>query len=451
MDSTLFEKPFGFDAYMEERLLSIENLEERAFARQFLVECLRQVMRESEQSYKELETRIYSEIEPMQDKHYVYMTVVDREKYDITNGAWFPVIENDEAPIYEQEELAETVMDCVFFDGDGSLMEQLIAVQTFAGTVQTKSGTYPAHFRINPAGRYTEKIAQLYTLFQANKLRWHTINAGYLFRFFDVELVEIEGLSEKETIIDYTITFEQFGEHLQKNHIPVWNIQKIYYNSQQFTIPAIDTKYYEHTFPAEVFGIEHGYLLEMNDAITSLRQTQTEILVMTMEETFQKWVAYQVIYKPSVSLDIFRFPVLHNVMQDSFVARYMDKNKSALQSKLEIIRQIEQHDLLGIIRLQDVSLVWESADTFHPRHMSVMGAVRENRKNKEYLKLQHYNWFLQDDFINRNEQKVLLLHFVSERPHFLHYDLIGFLVSQLQQHFGEYRCEAVLHIESGAI
>lgn len=453
--STIFERPFPFDAYMEERLLSIEHLEERAFARQFLTEGLRQIMRESERSYKALEERVYAEIPPMHDKHFIYMTVVEREQYDITNGAWYPVLQDDEITKQDEKEKIETtngtVVDGVFFRGDGMLVNQIVEAGAFEGTVQTKAGTYPATFTLTPALRYTDRVAYLYELFQQNGLRWNTINCGYLFRFFDVQLLNVEGLETKEEIIDYTVSFGQFAGELFKNRMPVWNVQKIYYNSQQFVIPIIDAKYYEHKFPAEVFGAEHGYLLETNHAILSLRHTEADIVLIASEETFQKWVAYQIIYQPPTSLGIFKFPVMHNAIKENFIARYMERNASVLQSKEEVIRQVEQYDLMGLIKLQDVTLMRDAVDPFHPAHMSVAGAERASEENESYLSLRHLNWFVQDDWIDRNEQKVLLLHFTSRKQDVLQYELISFLLSQLQRQFSEYRCEAVLHLEAGAL
>jgi len=447
---TIFEKPFEFDAYIEERLLSIADLEERAFARQHLVPGLRQIMRESELSYQRLEERVYAEVPAANDRHHVYMTVVRRDQYDITNGAWFPLFQGDEKPWKDRNRGTAMeipcAIDCVFYRGDGELLHQVTQTGSFEGTVQTKAGTFAARFQLTPTQRYLGSVEHMYRLFQFNGLPWNTLNCGYLLRFLEVRLVEIEGSQAKEEIVDYTVSFGDIEPHLMKNCMPVWNIRTVQYDSQQFILPIIDAKCYEHTFPVDVFGTEHGYLLEGNKDILSVRHTRDQIAIITAEETFQKWAAYQVIQKPPRNLNCFSLPILHNAPKDSFVARYTAHTGIILRSKLEIVRQIEQYDLLDILALQDVTLLTELAEPYDDTHMSVMNVSPVKATGQTYLKLENLNWFVRDDWVNRAEQKVLLFRFVSLSPHFLQYDVLCFLIAQIQRQFIEYRCEAVLEL-----
>jgi len=444
---TIFEQPFDFDSYIETRLLSIEDLEERAFARQYLADGLRQIMRESENSYQRLEERVYAEVLAKHDRHHIHMTVADRAQYDITNGAWFPLLKGDEKAWRERMISADGErpfsIDCVFYTGNGELLDQVPETDLLPGTVQTKNGAFSARFQLVPVQGYLAQVEAMHRLSRANGLRWTTLNCGYLLRFFDVQLVEVEGNPQGE-ILDYTVSFGDLEAQLLKNRLPVWNVREIRYDSKQFVVPAIDAKQYEHSFPAEDFGAEHGYLLEMNEDILSLRHTEDKIAIITAKETFQKWTAYQVIYMPSANGRVFDLPVLHNAPKDSFVARYLAGSGVGLQSKLEIQRQVEQYDLLGFLRLQDVALVHDRADPFDDAHLSMMNAATEESRALSYLKLHHLNWFIQDDWVNRAEQKVLLFRFVSLKPHFLQHDLLCFVISQLQRQFYEYRCEAVL-------
>lgn len=445
---TIFEKPFDFEPYMEKRLLSIDNEEERAFARQFLVDGLRQIMRESEQSYQGLENRVYAEISAENDRHHVYMTIVNRGQYDITNEAWFPVLEGDEKTKSKQDIPANLktplLVDCIFYSGKGELLNQVAQPSPLSGTIQTKKGEFPAQFRLTPALRYRESVESMYHLFQANGLPWTTLNCGYLLRFFDVQLVAVEGLQNKDEILDYTVSFGGLDSHLSKNCIPVWNIQKIEYKSTQFVSPVINSKNYEHTFPRSTFGIEHGYLIEGNKDILSIRHTKDKIAIITAEETFEKWKAYQVIYKPPRNLSCFNFPILQNAPKDSFVDRFAAHMRTILYSKLEIIRQIERYDLMDVLKLEDVTLLTHTTEPYDDTYMSVMNVSSIETIDQPYLTLESLDWFIQDDWVNRAEQRILLFRFSNPAPHFLQYDLLCFLISQIQRQFNEYRCEAVL-------
>ncbi|MCL2865489.1 MAG: hypothetical protein FWE25_08125, partial [Lachnospiraceae bacterium] len=73
---TIFEEPFDYEKYIEKRLLEIEDLKERRFAREFVADGLKTMMRESERLYQNLEERVYAEIPALHNRHHIYMTVV---------------------------------------------------------------------------------------------------------------------------------------------------------------------------------------------------------------------------------------------------------------------------------------------------------------------------------------------------------------------------------------
>ena len=60
--STVLDYPFDFERYIEKRLREIEDLDERKFAKEVLLEGLGKVIRCTEQKYKELERRVWDEI-----------------------------------------------------------------------------------------------------------------------------------------------------------------------------------------------------------------------------------------------------------------------------------------------------------------------------------------------------------------------------------------------------
>ena len=446
---TIFENPFDFERYIEDRLLVIKDIEERAFARKYLTETLKKMMHNWEHAYKQLEERVYAEIPALGDSHHVYITVVNREQYDITNGAWFPLITKDEKPHLPHKitDEGESTIDHIFYSGEGrhsSLQTDNVQVQ---GTVKTASGTYNATFCLIPSQTYKDIAGYMYSLFRTNGIPWTTLNSGYLSRFYDVQIVKTANtLAKNEEILDYSLSLGALGDSIKRNHIPVWNVQRLLYDSNQFVVPTIDAKYYEHAFPSDTFGLEHGYLIENNQDIISLRQTENEIHIVTAQETFRQWVAYQIIHNPTQQSHGLTYPVLHNAPKDSFVGRYMASGGVFLQSKLEMIRQVEQYDLMGLVALKDVMLLTDSTEKYDNTHMSVMNVSPIKDFRKTYLPLENLNWFIQDDLVNRAEQKVLLFHFESltSTPHFLQYDLLCFVISQVQRQFNEYRCEAIL-------
>jgi hypothetical protein len=104
---------------------------------------------------------------------------------------------------------------------------------------------------------------------------------------------------------------------------------------------------------------------------------------------------------------------------------------------------------MGLIELEDVTLLIDTED-YDSTYMTAMNISPEKQHDADRLKLDNLNWFISDDLINRAEQKVLLFYFSAPSQHFILHDIMSFLLSQLQRHFNEYRCEAVLKIEGNA-
>jgi len=294
-----------------------------------------------------------------------------------------------------------------------------------------------------PTHKYKDVVEHMYDLFGTNGLIWLTQNCAYILRFFDVVVIETAAPNGEE-VLDYA--FESELSDMQKDHIPVWNVQSISYDSNFFSAPIIDAVYFEHSFPLKEFGAQNGYLIESNSDILSVRNTSDEIVVITAKDSFNKWSAYKIVHDPPLHMYCFDLPVLHNSAKDTFVGRFISQSGVLMQSRLEMFRQVEQFDLMDIIHLEDVSLQTDY-ESFDDTHMSLMNASSENISDERYMKLVDLNWFITDDYVNRNEQKVIVFKFSAHSKNFLSTDLISFIISHMQRQFNEYRCEAVLEIQ----
>lgn len=452
---TIFETPFDHGAYMEEALLRIDDLEDRAFARAYLLPCLNRIFEESEATYRRLEDRVYAEIQNRADKYSVALTVVEREQFDITNGVWFPVVEGEEKnPKQDDEAIAEAVERESFFDletvffraGAGQCMTVAAERERrFRGTVQTGQGEYEAEFVLVPEERYLRAAEHFYTLCLRNDVPWTTLNCGYLLKFFTVRARLLgEKLGQQETVTGYTADFEELASGLRAGHIPVWNVRKLLYDSTDFVVPVIDTKLYEHEFPVRKYGAENGYLIESNADIVSFRQTEEKIIIATALDTFSKWVAYMVVADAGENPHHFREDVLTNRRHSSFVQRYVEHNGLLLQTKAECIRRVEQFQVEQYLALRDITLITDTTERYCDDFLSVHNVSAVENMPTEFLRLENMNWFIRDELVNRNEQKVLLFTFERmDDACYLNEDIAAFIISQLQRSFNEYRCEAV--------
>ena len=80
--SAIREYPFDFGRYLEERLREINDLDERRFTKELLLNGLGRVIGCMEEKYKKLEQRIFEEMEIRANQYETVMTIVRREHYD---------------------------------------------------------------------------------------------------------------------------------------------------------------------------------------------------------------------------------------------------------------------------------------------------------------------------------------------------------------------------------
>lgn len=186
-----------------------------------------------------------------------------------------------------------------------------------------------------------------------------------------------------------------------------------------------------------------GYLISNNQNITSFWHTENKISVIADVNVFQHWEAYRIINKLPMNLNWIEFPIWHNRPKNSFVSRFAKTNNAMPQSKLEIIRCVNQFDISEYLELQDVQLLKETMEKYDDTYLSVMNVSETYETDENYIKLHNLNWFISDEFVNRAERRVLLFQFQNKKEHFMCYDLLCFLVSELRRLFIEYRCEIV--------
>ena len=85
------EYPFDFGRYIEERLREIPDLDERRFARKVLLDGLGRGIRCMEEKYKQLEQRVYEELQPEGNRYETVITIVEKQHYDLRNQTLFPI------------------------------------------------------------------------------------------------------------------------------------------------------------------------------------------------------------------------------------------------------------------------------------------------------------------------------------------------------------------------
>lgn len=427
--SAILEYPFDFERYIEERLREISDLDERQYAKKILAEGLGKLIHCMESRYLQLEKRVYEELDLGTNQYETVMTVVRRENYDPINSTLHPVVEDD----LEEKTLAEKLSDekhiwigTIFLKTSEQERRNFEQIQSFAGTLEQSEGKQQTRFYIRPVERYRNIMERIYKVFQDNHIPWETINTAYLDKFYDVYIGregKVEG-KDPITLKNAKIAFGKFEELVYCELLPLWNIEWVKFDSEDFMLPNINDIYYEHEFTLEDKSGGDGYLIESNEDILEVRHEKEKIVIKSQKETFESWKVLHIIQKETLrSLD-YDAPFITNHKKDSFIRRFTENSRVQLMTKTDLFRRIMELDIRDYIEVTGYEICTNV---------------------KDFPTVEGMNWFVRDELFPMESRKVLLLKFKENEPgQYLNESMVRFVISQIQLEISEYRCVGVM-------
>lgn len=172
------DKSFDYEKYIQKHLKDIDNLEERRFAKELLLENLGKIFQWTEDKYNALEQRIQNELDVPWKYFNIFMTIVDKKNYDPINSFWFPVWEEDIHNKVTQE------YETIYLEADEKECQEFLEQKTLTGINKETGQT--VCFRITQSSKYQKSMEKLYTLFTSNHVPWQTMHMGHVERFFDL-------------------------------------------------------------------------------------------------------------------------------------------------------------------------------------------------------------------------------------------------------------------------
>lgn len=413
------ERAFDYENYIQEQLRCIDDLDERRFAKQLLMESLGKMIAWSEEKYAALEQRIQNELALPWKNYNVCMTVIDRKDYDPINNFWFPVCEED---IKRQRVQS---YETIYLAADEKVCREFLEMGILIGTsVDTGESI---QFKIRCSDRYLQSMERLYRLFTGNHVPWQTVHMGHMERFFDLIPITEEDVDGQKTEHVWTIQDGKWAEYINRDMILLWNIRQFAVHSREYRVPCIDEVFYEHVFylPQEQES-EDGYLVDAGETILSVRNEKNKIVLKTKAETLEDITAYRLCQGEPEQSAGYRYPVLSNRRKDNLAARYSQQTGNFIQTPLELSRKVE-----------------EMADGYEIR---VLGYEIHDRAEDWYL-AGDMNSFTGVRLFSNDQRKILLLRIQAEeqyREDHLYESQVRYILSQLQLEFLEYRCMGVV-------
>lgn len=420
------EYPFDFGRYIEERLREIPDLDERRFARKVLLDGLGRGIRCMEEKYKQLEQRVYEELQPEGNRYETVITIVEKQHYDPRNQTLFPVIPGD---LGEPGAGEPGLVGTVFLELGWEAGRPFREGKKYGGVVRREGKERPALFRLQQAKRYRKAVEELYQAFQDNQIPWVTVNTAYLDQFFDVFLVESEEEGQRSrgrtpAWEDCGIWFGEDRQFVRYGWVPLWNIEAIPFRSTRFMTPCPDGISYEHEFALDERKESDGYLVSGNEDILEIRHEKGRIVVRSEKEIFEGWQVLRLAQGEMADSPGYREPLLGNHRRDSFIRRLADNSRGSLMTWADLSRRILELDIRDYLEVDGYE-------------------IRE--PSREEPREEGMNWFLPEGLFPMEGRKVLLLKFRARRPgYYLNESMVRFVVSQLQLEIGEYRCEGMM-------
>ncbi len=418
-----------------EKLNKMEDLEQRKLLKDIMSGFFLNLIDYQETMNKNLENRVFSEIDDIERKYDIYMTVCHKNNVDPVDEFLFPVFNEDvEEKKYDMKELAvrinrklEVKLFTLFMRCGYEKIKALVkSKKNYRGTLITAKKSYSVEIRIEQNRDYLNEIEKLYEIFLKNSIPWKTVNNVYANKFFDVILTDCDGiLDENEDIVEIKFDLEEYEPYKMTDMVLLWNIQRLKLKSDGFPMPALDKVNFEHVISLKKTGIDHGYLVDGDENhIRYIMRSTEEITIVSPEERAGAWNILKITRVSGEETRKLDNELVSNCRKQSFINRFAQKQSSIIRTRGELKRIASSFETSKYFELLEIEI--SNKRTFD---------------NVTY----DMNFFLIDDIRVGNDKKIMKLKFKAlNNDSYIREDLLSFIVSEIQMYFSEYECQGEL-------
>ncbi|MBU2703393.1 hypothetical protein Ga0466249_004538 [Sporomusaceae bacterium BoRhaA] len=420
------------------KLKGISNLEDRLILKSVLNEVFLQLYDHSSTMYGQLEERVFAEMEAVPHCYDIYTTAVLRRNFDPVHDFLRPMQSEDLAEKqYNLASIREAVLarqpfplTKVFFSCPYPKLQQIFTGnRVFQGHIITDKGSTPAAFTIRQDRSYLNQIEKLYETFLNNEIPWKTMNHPYIFRFAQIVLESCEQLPEQcESIKKVVVDFAEFGPYVQYDVVPLWNVETLELRSNGFPIPCGDKINFEHIVNLDGSGAQHGYLtVFQNDPICYSHRTEHALIITAPADSQNTWTVMMIIHPASVKGEQLDYPLVSNAKHQAFTELLSQRSRRIIRTEAELRRLVASFVAAEGLELDHIELV--------PRDLATAAACESYEMN----------FFIMDEIRRADYQRKLVCYFTTtDKDNFLIYDVMSFVVSEVQRHYPDYKCEGIL-------
>ncbi len=425
------EQGFDLVEYVRRRMLEIEDIKDRRLFRQIVEETILKVHEYNRCAYQELEERVLEECRLPKNRYAIFLTLTDLAHYDVTDCFMYPMCREDlqvvelscaeiEKQLNQKEEVS---LYTVFIKANAAEIGKLCSQpkRRFGGRIKTKYREYRAAFCLRRQDKYLKQIESLYSIFLASGQPWTTVCTAYLNKLFELCLTECEEMKGEEKILEIIPDFEEYGDVVEYDVFPLWNLKRIQEKSSTYPEPCINKINYEHQIYSQRLDPECEYLVCNPEVeITGIRRQRGDLLITCPEEKPWEWQLYEI--HPDRGTREYPYPVLSNQQKDSFSANLTEMYRMSIKTKGEMARLVEAYPYDDYMEFHDFILCDALPDQLRSINYNMDG-------------------FLMDELrINRPGQPMIIEFKAEDKSHYLNEDIMSFLVTQVQKILPEFIC-----------
>lgn len=423
----LFDSDFNAEDYFRKKIPEIEELNNRELFKKIVGNACVEFYKQIKSEYDLLEKRVLDQAPKAKKMPDLITCVIDKKNYDLTDENLKPVFFEDlqEKKVDAQEMISAVnngknffLYTCMIQADFLDLKKLSDSNRIFKGIIENEFGETPAEFILKPNENYRKKAEELYKIAKLNFLPWRSLNLAYFYKLFDVFVTKIENWDEQLEVKKVSIEFDEFGEKILYNPLPLWNINEVTIKANSYPQPAIDRKYYEHLLYKKQFNEKNKYLLKESDfLIRNIFWRDEDLYIICDSDLPGDWIFYE--FLPPPNQKNYKNFLIGNEQDESFSQNMIEYFGQRIKTRTEMVRFFKSFKCTKFLDFVDAKIIDEN-------------------KNFETYSMEN---FIDYEYRTGDREKIFEFRF---RPHdedfYLNRDLMSFLTTEIQHLFPEYNC-----------
>lgn len=421
MKKPFFDDNFDVKTYVNQRMLEIEDLQERSVYKALTEKILVDLYEYQSKSYETLYKNVADELKSGEIPCSIEIGLTKRAKYDASDRFLFPMDPDDTV---ETEYTTEMILNAeepwvsfAYFNGTYPQCQRYLNENPLlSGSITTDSAVFPVKFRLSSASKYMTMVKNLRQVFASNGKPWNTVCTAHLERMLEITLIPEFELPVMGVFQGITVDFQE--KKVEKEVFPLWNVTRITQTTSSYPTPALDKINYEHEIFAHRLKEHCNYLAENRQVqVSSIYLKQGDLVICTQVPTPIEWNLLEIAPKSS---GIYEYEIFSNYYDSQFTDVLKYYHRSHIKTKHELKR------FLSCLP--------------YGKEMPFLSMEIVEKTEGKYLNYD-MDSFILDEIRQVSSRKGMILTFRSKRknPQF-DVDILSFLVSQVQGLFPEYHC-----------